>query len=957
MARIPNADLQRIKRELPLSSLVALKVPLTPRGKDQVGRCPFHEDDTASFVVTDAKGLWHCFGCHVGGTAIDWVMKIDGLSFREAADQLLASLSSTSTPLPTLELSTAMTDAEMMGAVVDAYQAQLVALPEGLTYATETRGLSLDVVKRFRLGFAPKSPALSSRLPPALKDALRARLISLGIIRETGREHMSGRLVVPFVDECGAVVGLYGRRATTMTTVEAKHLYLPGPHRGVFNVDQLGDDVILCEAALDALAFLSHGFTSVTASFGCEGFTDEMLAAFLRRGVARVVIAYDHDEAGDHAAAKLAEVLAREGITSLRALLPKNLDANAYALAIKPADKALRVVVDAAKVIAEPANARPRASTPAPATSATPSTTPPTVSVVSTAKAAAAEPKKATDPPPSAAEPLAPATQPLGDVVVDEKSADEVFVVTRGLRFRVRGLAKIVSLDVLKVNVLVALGDLFHVDTLDLYAAKGRAFFLSAAAHELHLPIEEMKAATGRLILALEDLRDRRLLASTTNEPPPMSDDEREEALALLRDPNLLEHVVTDLAACGLVGENDNKLLAYLAATSRKLSKPLAVMVQSSSAAGKSSLMEAVLSFIPDEDKVQYSAMTGQSLFYLGDADIKHKVLAIAEEEGAKEASYPLKLLQSESRLRIASTGRDNASGRHVTHTYEVEGPVAILSTTTALDIDEELLNRCLVLTVDESADQTAAIHELQKQMETIDGVRRRRRREALVLMHQNAQRLLHPVEVVNPLAPSLMFSSTKTRARRDQPKLLGLIKTIAFLHQHQRELKRSEDGIDFIEANADDVAAARRLLRWVLDDDGGDLPPQTRVVLELVKTFAASRAEPFSRRELRESSGVGDTQLKVHLARLVELELLEAHTSAFHRQRVLYALPADRPADRPVAAQPRPVGNRAAPQHDRFSPSIVDEECASGANRADFSAVLLSGEEEPTSQVPEAAA
>ena len=519
-----------------------------------------------------------------------------------------------------------------------------------------------------------------------------------------------------------------------------------------------------------------------------------------------------------------------------------------------------------------------------------------------------------------------------------------------------RGLAKIVSLDVLKVNVLVALGDLFHVDTLDLYAAKGRAFFLSAAAHELHLPIEEMKAATGRLILALEDLRDRRLLASTTNEPPPMSDDEREEALALLRDPNLLEHVVTDLAACGLVGENDNKLLAYLAATSRKLSKPLAVMVQSSSAAGKSSLMEAVLSFIPDEDKVQYSAMTGQSLFYLGDADIKHKVLAIAEEEGAKEASYPLKLLQSESRLRIASTGRDNASGRHVTHTYEVEGPVAILSTTTALDIDEELLNRCLVLTVDESADQTAAIHELQKQMETIDGVRRRRRREALVLMHQNAQRLLHPVEVVNPLAPSLMFSSTKTRARRDQPKLLGLIKTIAFLHQHQRELKRSEDGIDFIEANADDVAAARRLLRWVLDDDGGDLPPQTRVVLELVKTFAASRAEPFSRRELRESSGVGDTQLKVHLARLVELELLEAHTSAFHRQRVLYALPADRPADRPVAAQPRPVGNRAAPQHDRFSPSIVDEECASGANRADFSAVLPSGEEEPTSQVPEAA-
>ena len=940
MARIPNADLQRIKRELPLSSLVAQKVTLTPRGKDLVGRCPFppHDDDTASFVVTDSKGLWHCFGCHAGGTAIDWVMKIEGLSFREAADKLMATLTTTATTLPDLMLSLTMTDAEMMNVVVDAYHEQLLALPEALAYATETRGISLDVVKRFRLGYAPKSPALSARLPTSTKEELRERLTSLGIIREKGREHMAGRLVVPFLDESGQVVSLYGRRVTSMATVESKHLYSPGAHRGLLNLDQLGDEVILCEAALDAFAFLSHGFTSVTSSFGCDGLTAEMLEAFRRRDVRRVVIAYDHDEAGDHAAAKLADLLAREGITSARALFPKTLDANAYALAMKPADKALRIVIDTAQVIAEPTNARVREKA-EPTSTAKIDPVPKTEPVPTTSAA---------EPPPSAALP-----PPVSDVVVDEKNADEAAVVTLGLRFRVRGLAKLASLDVLKVNLLVALGDLFHVDTLDLYAAKARAFFISAAAHELHIPIEQMKAASGRLILALEELRDRRLMATESNEPPPMSDDEREEALALLRDPLLLDHVVTDLAACGLVGEDDNKLLAYLACTSRKLSKPLAIVVQSSSAAGKSSLMEAVLSFIPDEEKVQYSAMTGQSLFYLGDADIKHKVLAIAEEEGAEQASYALKLLQSEGRLRIASTGKDAASGRHVTHSYEVEGPVAILSTTTALDVDEELLNRCLVLTVDESEAQTAAIHVLQKQMETLDGVRRRRRREALVLMHQNAQRLLHPVEVVNPLAPSLTFSSTKTRARRDQPKLLGLIKTIAFLHQHQRELKRSEDGIDFIEATTDDIATARRLLRWVLDDDGGDLPPQTRVVLAAVEVFVAARGrEPFSRRELRESSGAGDTQLKVHLGRLVELELLETHTAAGHRQRVLYALP----MSSPVSAQPRPVGNRAGLQHDRFSPAIVDEKHASSANRAARNADLFAGAEVSTSQVENAA-
>jgi len=87
--------------------------------------------------------------------------------------------------------------------------------------------------------------------------------------------------------------------------------------------------------------------------------------------------------------------------------------------------------------------------------------------------------------------------------------------------------------------------------------------------------------------------------------------------------------------------------MGYLACVSRKLDKPLAVIIQSSSAAGKSSLMDAVLAMMPEEERVQYSAMTGQSLFYMGETNLKHKILAIAEEEGADTASYALKLLQS----------------------------------------------------------------------------------------------------------------------------------------------------------------------------------------------------------------------------------------------------------------------------------------------------------------------
>jgi hypothetical protein len=114
--------------------------------------------------------------------------------------------------------------------------------------------------------------------------------------------------------------------------------------------------------------------------------------------------------------------------------------------------------------------------------------------------------------------------------------------------------------------------------------------------------------------------------------------------------------------------------VCYLAAVSRKLDEPLAIIIQSSSAAGKSWLMNAALAMMPEEEQVKYSAMTGQSLFYMSGTNLRHKILAIVEEEGAERASYALKLLQSEGELTIASTGKDPTNGRLVMHEYRVEG-------------------------------------------------------------------------------------------------------------------------------------------------------------------------------------------------------------------------------------------------------------------------------------------
>jgi len=485
-------------------------------------------------------------------------------------------------------------------------------------------------------------------------------------------------------------------------------------------------------------------------------------------------------------------------------------------------------------------------------------------------------------------------------------------------RYRIRGLEKNLSYDVLKVNVLVSkpafhgAGDSVHVDTLDLYQSRPRHSFITQAAVELGVKDDVVKADLGKLVLQLEAMQEKRIQA--LHEPKTttvtLSDDETTAALELLKSPDLLARIGQDFTRCGLVGEETNKLIVYLAALSRKLDAPLAVTIQSSSAAGKSSLMDAVLAFLPEEERIKYSAMTGQSLFYMGQTELKHKVLAIVEEEGASQAAYALKLLQSEGELTIASTGKDPVTGKLETREYHVEGPVMIMLTTTAIDLDEELLNRCLVLSIDEGRTQTQAIHARQRDQRTLSGLIAKTDRQALRTLHQNAQRLLQPLAVVNPYAQHLTFVDDRTRTRRDHEKYLTLIDSLALLHQYQRPIQtmphsirqpvhrsRGEGGslgeggqehvIRYVEVTLEDIATANALAHEVLGRTLDELPPQTRTLLRLIvelvaeraKTLAMSRSDyRFSRREVREFTRWGNTQLKYHLHRLEELEYLVVH-------------------------------------------------------------------------------
>jgi hypothetical protein len=446
----------------------------------------------------------------------------------------------------------------------------------------------------------------------------------------------------------------------------------------------------------------------------------------------------------------------------------------------------------------------------------------------------------------------------------------------------------------LRVSVTTAQGERQHYDRVDLYQTRQRTAFIAAAAEECGVAVDVLKSDLGTLILIAEaaEIAEAKAAASASQEPSDpastMTAADREAALALLSARDLPERIAHDLTRCGLVGETVNKLVAYLAASSRKLDNPVAVVVQSSSAAGKSTLMDRVLSLMPPEDVRQYSAISGKSPFYLGTANLKHRILAIAEEEGARKASYALKLLQSDGFLSMAATGKDPESGKLVTHDYRVEGPVMLMLTTTAIDVDPELLNRCLVLTVDEEPTQTAAIQQAQREGRTLDGMMAKRERAAIERLHQNAQRLLRPLVVVNPYATQLSFIARLTRLRRDHAKYLALIDAVTFLFQHQRNVKtkRADDGttFDYIEVTPGDIALANQLANAVLARSLDDLPPQTRRFLLSLHTWAAVTAKAasvtlerfsFSRREAREGMDVGQTQAALHLERLAAHEFI----------------------------------------------------------------------------------
>jgi hypothetical protein len=781
-------------------------------------------------------------------------------------------------------------DVELLDAVV-AHWSSTFAGDERRDDIARELGLSPPLASTLEIGLSDRS--LGLRIPSRELKAgrlLRERLVALGILRASGHEAFRGCVVVP-VRRDGRVVALFARRLERGSSIQ----WASGLPGGVFTQrvtpsTAANDGSTLClvtTSMLDALAVLGalseggapafEGIVTVLAPARPRGYAVKDLKEIAGRTDALVVLGRGGEE--------LVDRLRDHGATTTSVGSDVNL-ARTLTSSIEPG-------VVLAELLGGERTFGAR-------------------SVISTPIAPFVETESfdpGTGPPEFVSAPPIRTMTP---------GRDEIYVQIGPRRWRIRGARARGNVEGDRLSVALSVVDdihgRFHLDTLDLYSARARSNFLDAVASELHVTRDVLITEMGHVLHAAEVARD---------EPRPddaplheMSAEERDEALTWLQGPDLLNRLAHDLGGLGVVGERMNLMVCYLAALSRKCERPFGVLVQSSSAGGKSTLVEAVTALVPPEDLVSLSSITAQALYYLGATRLRQKVLFIAEERGSSRSAYALKLLVSEGRVAIASTGND-ADGLPRTKSYETAGPLSLMMTTTSTTLDPELANRLVVLGVDEDASQTSAIIQAQRTATSLAGLASLHLRDALRRRHHNVQRLLEPVVVVIPEGP-ISFPSSATRHRRDHVKFLSMVMSLAMLHQHQR-VRRTVllDGVavDVVEAAPQDVEFASELSRHVLVRDAEGLAPQVQRLLSEVRAFVVEQADhvtvdshdvEVTRRQLRERLGWSVNQVRDATDRLVELEYLVVSGGGRGRCRS-YRLVAD--VESPVSNRATHVG------------------------------------------------
>ena len=326
---IKQESIDALKAQLDVVDVVGSYVELKKAGANFKAPCPFHDEKTASFVVSPSKQIYHCFGCGAGGDSIKFTMEYEKLNYPEAIEKLADTYNFT---LSYTDKKNNKPRSQVMDKLNEYYQNLLTSREEALSYLHQ-RGIYESSVEKFGIGYAPDSQSSINYITSqmfTLKEAVDTGVVGFDSGRYFAR--FIERITFPIHSANGSLVGFGGR---TISGHQAK--YVNSPETSFFNKSRLlyaynhakqtlhkTKEIIITEGYLDVIMLHQAGFSNAVATLG-TALTPEHLP-LLRKGEPKVVMAYDGDKAGRAAALKASKLLSASGFSGGVVIFDGGLD-------------------------------------------------------------------------------------------------------------------------------------------------------------------------------------------------------------------------------------------------------------------------------------------------------------------------------------------------------------------------------------------------------------------------------------------------------------------------------------------------------------------------------------------------------------------------------------------------------------------------------------------------------
>lgn len=408
--------------------------------------------------------------------------------------------------------------------------------------------------------------------------------------------------------------------------------------------------------------------------------------------------------------------------------------------------------------------------------------------------------------------------------------------ITKDLVIDILGGINLNNLDKLRVTLKIAKPKTASAirDSIDLYYHTQVEKLIVTLAERLQISSTNIRKHLLDLTDALESYRLE--LLNTPEEIYELTPLDKKKAITFLKSKNLLEKTNTLIGQSGIVGEVTNRILMYLIFTSRKATNPLHCISLGKSGTGKSHLQNSVGNLMPQEEVIEITSLSANALYYFGEKELNGKLLLIEDLDGAEQALYPIRELQSKKKLTKTVVHKDKQGERKTIH-RTVEGNVSIAGCTTQEAIYEDNSNRSFLIYIDESTIQEERILKYQQSISggTID----REQQGVTTNLLRDVQRVLEPVEVRNPYAECLKLPSSVLRRRRTNAHYLQFIEVITFYHQYQRKQQKDEKtGSTFIETTLEDIKLANEIILEVLVHKADILTNATRMYFEKLQRY-----------------------------------------------------------------------------------------------------------------------